>query len=448
MIAPFSPIAELAAALRRGELSCEEIAEFYLARIARYNDKLNAFVTVFAQTMLTAAKGQDLLLKAGVDLGPLQGIPLGIKDLLHWRGTPCSASSRQLPDSRSTHTAPAVTRLLQHGAVIAGKTQLVEFAFGGWGINQSAGTPWNPWDCDVHRVPGGSSSGSAVAVAAGLVPAAIGTDTGGSVRIPAALNGLVGLKPTQNRISREGCIPLSTTLDSIGPLTHTVADAELIYRSMSGDTQRLAVADTLKVAFIEPDTLGAAIDPEIVAALEKTQRRLSEAGISVTRIKLPFSWTGLSARSGEIISAEAWAWHREMMTSHRDRYNPLTAEKLLHGAAINKESFEGLLRQREQHIGLFHELMDDWDILLMPTLAITACPVDEVNEQQATLALLTRAVNYLDGCAITLPVALSSEGMPIGAQLVANYHHESQLLAMAHRLEALTGWHQQPAGWE
>lgn len=121
MIAPFSPIAELAAALRRGELSCEEIAEFYLARIARYNDKLNAFVTVFAQTMLTAAQGQDLLLKAGVDLGPLQGMPLGIKDLLHWRGTPCSASSRQLPDSRSTHTAPAVTRLLQHGAVIAGK---------------------------------------------------------------------------------------------------------------------------------------------------------------------------------------------------------------------------------------------------------------------------------------------------------------------------------------
>lgn len=448
MISPFITVTELAAALRRGELTCEEIAGFYLARIARHDERLNAFVTVFAGTLVTAAQGQDLLRKAGVDLGPLQGIPLGIKDLLHWQGTPCSASSRQLADSRSTQTSPVLTRLLQHGAVLAGKTQLVEFAFGGWGINQAAGTPWNPWDCEVHRVPGGSSSGSAVAVAAGLVPAAIGTDTGGSVRIPAAMNGLVGLKPTQNRISREGCIPLSTTLDSIGPLTHSVADAELLYRCMSGDTLRLANADTLRVAYIEPATLGADIDDDIVVALETTQRLLSEAGVAVTRIKLPFSWTGLSARSGEIIAAEAWAWHREMMTNHRDLYNPSTAEKLLHGSAIGKESFEGLLREREQHIGLFREVMSEWDILLMPTLAVTACPLEEVDERQATLALLTRAVNYLDGCAITLPVGLSAGGMPIGAQLVAAYHHEPQLLAMAHRLEAAVAWHHHPGGWE
>jgi len=448
MISPFSTLSELAAALRRGELSCAQIADFYLERITRLDPQLHAFVAVFAQRTRIAAEAQDLLLKAGVDLGLLQGIPLGIKDLLHWQGTPCSASSRQLMGTLSTLSSPAVIRLLQHGALIAGKTQLVEFAFGGWGINQYAGTPWNPWDLNVHRVPGGSSSGSAVVVAAGLVPAAIGTDTGGSVRIPAALNGLVGFKPTQDRISREGCIPLSVTLDSIGPLTRCVADGEIIYRYMSGDHQRLAVAESLRVAYIEPDTLGCEVDDEVIAALELTQRQLRAAGYQVTRIKLPFSWTGLSASSGEIISAEAWAWHREMMNSHRDWYNPATVEKLLYGATISRENFSGLVRQREQHISLFGELMREWDVLLMPTLPITACPIAEVDEQDATLALLTRAVNYLDGCAITLPVGLSSEGLPIGAQLVAHYRQESKLLALAYGLETLLGWRQYPTGWD
>ena len=215
-------------ALIEGRLSSVKLVTLYLARIDRFNTKLNAFAAVFAEEALQAATKADDARASGKSTGVLDGIPIGLKDIIEYDDHPTSWGSRALDGRQSSMSATVARKLQQAGAIIIGKTQSVEFALGGWGTNQYLGTPWNPWDLETHRVPGGSSSGSGVAVAAGLTSAALGTDTGGSVRLPSAFCGLVGLKPTFGRISNHGVMPLSHTLDTVGPLARSVGDAALI----------------------------------------------------------------------------------------------------------------------------------------------------------------------------------------------------------------------------
>ena len=227
-------------ALAEGRLSSVELVTLYLARIDQLNTKLNAFAAVFAEEALQAAKEADHARASGNATGLLNGIPIGLKDIIEYEDHPTSWGSHALEGRQSSMSATVVQKLLDSGAIIIGKTQSVEFALGGWGTNQYLGTPWNPWDLETHRVPGGSSSGSGVAVAAGLTSAALGTDTGGSVRLPSAFCGLVGLKPTFGRISNYGVMPLSHTLDTVGPLARSVADAALLYDVLRGpDTNHI-----------------------------------------------------------------------------------------------------------------------------------------------------------------------------------------------------------------
>ena len=226
-------LGELSLLLSRREASSREIVDACLARIASLDAKLHAFVEVYADDARRLADAADLERASGVVRGPLHGLPIALKDLLEMEGRQTTAGSYSWRGRISTFTATCVAHLLRTGMIPIGKTHLVEFAFGGWGRNEAMGAPWNPWDLATHRVAGGSSSGSAVSVAAGLVPAAIGSDTGGSVRIPAALCGITGLKTTFGLVSLHGAVPLSTLLDTIGPLAHDVEDCALLTAAMA-----------------------------------------------------------------------------------------------------------------------------------------------------------------------------------------------------------------------
>ena len=231
---PFAPLTTLMHQLAAGETTSLALVEGCLARIDALDGKLHAFVDVYRDEALACARAADLTRSARLPLGPLHGLPIALKDLLHIEGRVTTAGSKSWSGRVSGETATAVERLLAAGMIVLGKTHLVEFAFGGWGRNEPMGAPWNPWDMARHRVAGGSSSGSAVAVAAGLAPAALGSDTGGSIRIPASLCGLTGHKPTYGLVSLHGAVPLSPTLDSIGPIARSVDDAIFLLGALAG----------------------------------------------------------------------------------------------------------------------------------------------------------------------------------------------------------------------
>ena len=274
-----------------------------------------------------AAEAADRVRRSGWPVGPLHGLPIAVKDLCDIEGKLGAVGSKAWSARRGTTTATVVERLIAAGMIVLGKTHMVEFAFGGYGTNPLCGTPWNPWDLTTHRVPGGSSSGSGVAVAAGLAPAAIGSDTGGSVRIPAAFNGIVGLKTTFGRISLHGCFPLSTTLDSIGPMTRTVGRCrQPCWRSWPGHDGRdpntsqapaLSMPDLqapevrgLRVVVLPDSQLPGPVDPAVRSAYAEAVRVFRALGVSVEERPFPFSFEELTVRNGELICAEAYAIHR------------------------------------------------------------------------------------------------------------------------------------------
>lgn len=446
-IAPYMTLKEIQQGLTQEEFTSVDLVNFYLDRIHQFDSDLHAYVSVFTEQARLAAEGLDKLRQAGIVNSPLHGIPVAIKDLLALQGTKCTASSLLFEDHISTDTALTVQYLLQAGSIMLGKLQLVEFAFGSYGTNLHFGTPKNPWDLSTHRTPGGSSSGSGVAVAAGLVPVALGTDTGGSIRIPAALNGVVGFKPTQDRVSREGCLPLSDTLDSIGPLANCVDDALLVYEYLSRDTLHIGDFKQLKIAYLDPASLGTPIDPDVIHAMAQTKAQLIKAGAQVETITLNFSWAKLSIPCGDIIAKESYEWHKEWIATSPEKYNPATLHRFLHGKTISDSDFQGILQKRQEHIAMFHQLMQQWDALLLPTIPYPAIPVDTVDERTSDYSLLTRSVNYFNGCAMSLPIGLSSAGLPIGAQIVADAHQESILATLAKAIEQVMPFDHHPKGF-
>src|SRR6516225_1376741 len=286
---PFRPLTELAQLLAERRTTSVAIVDACLARVDAWDQKLHAFVEVYRDEARACARAADLEREAGVLRGPLHGLPIALKDLLHVRGRQTTAGAQSWVGRISEHTATVVERLLAAGMIVLGKTHMVEFAFGGWGRNEPMGAPWNPWDMRTHRVAGGSSSGSAVAVAAGLAPAAIGSDTGGSIRIPSALCGLTGFKPTYGVVSLAGVFPLATTLDSLGPITHTVYDAALLCAVMAGLDPR------------DPATLAApAIDFAGALALEPELRGLRITALPVEQFTWPAQPDVLAARAEAI----------------------------------------------------------------------------------------------------------------------------------------------------
>jgi aspartyl-tRNA(Asn)/glutamyl-tRNA(Gln) amidotransferase subunit A len=432
---PFHSLAELGRRLRAGETKSVAIVEACLANIDAQDAKLHAFVEVWRDDSLRLARAADLEREAGFDRGPLHGLPLAVKDLFHVAGRQTTAGSKSWLGRISTQTALCVGRLLAAGMIPLGKTHLVEFAYGTWGTNAPMGAPWNPWDRKVHRVAGGSSSGSAVAVAAGMAPAALGTDTGGSVRIPAALCALVGLKPTYGRIPLDGVVPLSPSLDSVGPLARTVDDAVLLVRAMAGDP--LAADDAMpsvagaRITALAAEQFPDFIEPDVVAAFEATLARLREQGATVSVERIPFDFAALGAKNGRIIGIEGYAAHREIVDDERADVDPGVRQRMLLGKSASAVEYLAALGQRQAAMGEFAQWMRGRDALVTPMLPITARPVAEVDETTYPLATWSRAVNYLGACAISIPVARSAAGLPIGLQFVGRSGADDALCRMA-----------------
>jgi len=462
-------LTELSRELARGALCSRELVVAYLNRIAALDERLHAFVDVYRDSALAAAREADRERQAGRARGPLHGLPIALKDLLHIRGRITTAGSKHRPHGVARETATVVERLLDAGMIPLGKTHLVEFAFGGWGRNEPMGAPWNPWDTARHRVAGGSSSGSAVAVAAALAPAALGTDTGGSVRIPAALCGVTGFKPTYGLLSLSGVFPLATTLDSVGPLTRDVDDAALLLAAMSGaDPRDRATAAAPAIDFAsalagDADLRGTRItalpvsqfswpaEPSVLAAREEAMATLARLGAVIDEAPAPFDLNDVMVGNGRIIAVEAYALHRAYIGDDTVGIDPWVRKRTLAGKDVSPADYRETLAARERAGAAFAAWMRDRDAMLTPTLPIVATPLNEVDEATSPLATFTRAVNYVGGCGVSLPAGFSENGLPIGIQLAGAPFADATLVRIGRAFQSATDWHRRRpdlAVWE
>ncbi|MDH5538222.1 MAG: amidase [Rhizobacter sp.] len=437
-------LAEQGDLLRTAQCSSREIVDAYLARIDALDGKLHAFVDVYADEARALADAADKARAARLPLGPLHGLPIALKDLCDIAGRVGTVGSRMWAARVADTTSATVERLLGAGMIPLGKTHMVEFAFGAWGTNRMMGAPWNPWDLERHRVPGGSSSGTAVAVAAGLAPIGIGSDTGGSVRIPAAFNGLVGLKVSFGRISLHGTALLSWSLDTIGPLGRSVDDCAQVLRALAGPDSR--DPETLKVPALElPEVLDAArvrgvriampeadqlppfMHPAVVAAWQDAAVRLERLGAHVVAARLPTWHFELASAATSIIGSEAYALHREWIEDPAQPIGDVFRERVRMATRLETGGYAQALRLMGERRRMFAEWFREFDALLLPTVAIPAAPIDEIDEQGPVPAFLTRPANYLGLCALAMPAGLH-EGMPLGVQIIGKPFAERTIL--------------------
>ncbi len=450
----FLTIAELVPLLRRREVSPVELTEAFLGRIARHDGKLRSYITVTADRARAEAKAAETTLMAGADLGPLHGIPVALKDLCDTAGIRTTSGSKVRADHVPQRSSSVAVKLAQAGAVLLGKTNMVEFAFGPYGLNPHYGVPANPWD--PARVPGGSSSGSGVAVAAGLATAAIGTDTGGSVRIPAAYCGIVGLKPTAGRVSAAGCTPLSWTLDSVGPMTRGVEDAALVYAAIAGpdpedpSTLSQPIGDPLRA--LKRDVKGMRVglarrpffegaDPEVVSAVERAADLLSGLGVRVEEMVFPEAQVFVEGHETLFLSrVEGYAYHRETLAQRGGDYDPEVRKRLEAGAAVSAADYVLMLRERDRLMRSTQETLRPLDAVLGPTMLTPAPKVKDVEGGGIPPRLTTRIVNFLGLCAISVPCGFTSEGLPVGLQLIGKPFDEGTILPLAHAYEQAAEW--------
>ncbi len=453
---PFSPIHALADRLRAGSLTSAALVDGCLQRIRHHDGKLHAFVAVYENEAREAAALADRARMAGRALSPLHGIPIALKDLLEIEGKVATAGSQYWRDRGSKVTATVVQRLAAAGMIVLGKTHMVEFAFGGWGTNTTMGSPWNPWDPQVHRVAAGSSSGSGVAVGAGLVPAALGSDTGGSIRAPASLCGIVGLKTTVGRVSNHGALMLSDTLDTLGPMTRDVEDAALLFAAMHGpdphDPKTCAHAPVdvmaslkagiagLRLAVLPEEDLGD-VDPEVATAFAAALDVLRGLGARIDPLRLPVPFASLAADTGTIIATEGYALHRDWIERDDLPFDPDVRARIRAARTTSAADYIGVMSRRTRLCRDIDHALRDFDGLLTPTTPLPAPPLAGIDQGQAPLTRLTRPVNLLDLCALALPCGFSREGLPLSLQIVGRGYHEARVLRIGWAYEQAADWH-------
>jgi aspartyl-tRNA(Asn)/glutamyl-tRNA(Gln) amidotransferase subunit A len=420
--------------LEQRRLSSEELVQQCLARIAEENGRLHAFSSVFSEEALADARRLDEERSRGITRGPLHGLPIAVKDLADIKGRLTGFGSRVYATEPARETAIFVERLKEAGLIVIGATHMVEFAFGSWGTNHAMGTPRNPRDPAVHRVPGGSSSGSAVAVAAGLVPAAIGSDTGGSIRIPSSLCGVVGFKPTIGSVPTEGVAPLSPTFDTIGPLAACVNDARLVFAALTGTEVPRLPARRMRVGIVDRAQLEP-IDPHVADAFEDAIDRLSDAFAMRETLPLPLPLSEYQRLSGEIMAFEAYQRLRVLVEDESTPLDPFVRERVRAGREIDAKRYEAALLERQEAIRDFGPILDRFDVILLPTTPLRAVPVEEVDESVFPMSRFTRIGNYLDLCGISIPVPTRDGGLPVGLQALAATGRDADLLAFGEQIE-------------
>jgi aspartyl-tRNA(Asn)/glutamyl-tRNA(Gln) amidotransferase subunit A len=435
----------LAGDLASGRTTARKLVEECLVRIADPNGEgQRTFIHVDRDGALAAAEAMDTLRKANAAPSRFAGIPVSIKDLFDIKGQVTRAGSRALEDSAPAEAdAPVVARLRRAGFVVIGRTNMTEFAYSGIGINPHYGTPKGAWNRSIGHVPGGSSSGAAVSVIDGMAHGALGTDTGGSCRIPAAYNGIVGFKPTQRRIPLDGGVPLSSTLDSFGPLARSVAccaalDAVLadepVVRLRPRPIKGMRLAVPMTVALDD-------LDDAVARTFDRALDALSRQGASIARIEVPeFLDVGMIGAKGGFAAAESYAWHRFLITSKGDDYDPRVASRILRGEALTAADYIEMLGARRSLIARAAARLAPYDALVMPTTANTPPPIADLADDKAFAAANIRSlrnctlINMIDGCAISLPAHREGE-VPVGLMLAAPGGADRRIFELAAGME-------------
>lgn len=449
------PVQQLSRLLQSRQLSPVELTEAFLARIAAQDAKLHAFVEVDADDARLAARSAEAAIRAGHAVGPLHGIPVALKDLVEIEGKVVTGGCQAWQERRATRTATLARKLVAQGMIVLGKTHTVEFAMGGWGTNSLRGTPWNPWDTQQARTPGGSSSGSAVAVAAALAPWAVGTDTGGSVRMPASWCGITGLKTTIGRVSTHGVLPLSPTLDTPGPMARSVEDAALLYLAMQGPdpldplTRGVPFEDPmpalrrgvrgLRLARM-PQAERAVASADVLAAYDRSLAQLERLGAEVVDVALPFRFADVAAYNLRIMAAESYTLYHDLIDDENAPLDPHVRPRIAAGRGLSARDYIEALRVRQEMKGKFAAVMEGIDALLTPTTMTTALPLTEV-DQAGSPAHYTRFGNFLDLCALAVPNGIAPDGLPTSLQIVCRGYDEAMALRIGWAWQDASDWH-------
>ena len=449
------PVHQLSQLLQSRELSPVELTDAYLAKIDQHDPKLHAFVAVYAEDARLAARGAEAAIRAGHSVGPLHGVPIALKDLVELEGRVVTGGSEAFKARRATRSATLAKKLMAQGMVILGKTHTVEFAMGGWGTNSLRGTPWNPWDPKHARTPGGSSSGSGVAVAAALAPWAVGTDTGGSVRLPASWCGVTGLKTTIGRISTYGVLPLSPTLDTPGPMARSVEDAALLYVAMQGAdpldplTRGLPYTDPMPTLKRGVGGLRLARMPEVerqyastdvLAAYDRSLSELEKLGAEIVAVELPFLFADVAAFNLRIMAVESYALYHELVNDEKTPLDPHVRPRVAGGRNVTAQAYIEALRMRDVMKAQYAAALEGIDALLTPTTMTTAVLLDEVDQTKAP-AHYTRFGNYLDLCALALPNGIAPDRLPTSLQIVCSAYNEATALRIGWAYQDSSDWH-------
>lgn len=434
--------------LSGGEFKALDLVDEALRRIGDPDGEGGtAFTLVLAGQALAAAEEADALIgRGGMEGMPLLGIPISVKDLFDVAGEVTTAGSIVLRDNPAARSdAEIVRRLREAGAIIIGRTNMTEFAFSGLGLNPHYGTPRNPWDRPNARIPGGSSSGAAISVTDNMCAAAIGTDTGGSVRIPAALCGLVGFKATQSMVPLDGAFLLSPTLDSIGPLARSVEDCELLLDVLSGTGERWQGEFARPRILMPTSYFWEDGDETVRSAVEGAAERLAAAGWDIERKDVAaFDRISEMGRVGAFPAIEAYEAHGALLASRGDLYDPRVRLRIENGGRSPADALQALQKMRSALISAVAQEIDGYDALLLPTVPIVAPPIcalaEDADYTRMNLLMLrnTTAINLVDGCAISLPVA-SRTGAPVGLSLAGPGGSDRRILALARQAEALLG---------
>jgi aspartyl-tRNA(Asn)/glutamyl-tRNA(Gln) amidotransferase subunit A len=442
---PNPTLAALADALDAGRTSARQLVEECLARIADpAGEGQRTFIHVDRHSALEAADALDRLRKANAAPSRFAGIPISIKDLFDIRGQVTRAGSRALEDSApAENDAPVVARLRRAGFVLIGRTNMTEFAYSGIGINPHYGTPKSIWQRNVGHVPGGSSSGAAVSVVDRMAYGALGTDTGGSCRIPAAYNGIVGYKPTQRRIPLDGGVPLSFSLDSFGPLANSVQCCATLDAVLAGEPIAVVRPRPIKgMRLAVPTTVALdELDDAVAKTFERALETLSRQGALIERIEMPeLLDVGVMNAKGGFASSESYAWHRYLLTSKGDDYDPRVSARILRGESMSAADYIDLLVARRSLVARAAERLASYDALAMPTTANTppriADLADDKEFTKANLRALRNCtlINMIDGCAISLPAHREGE-VPVGLMLAASGGSDRRIFELAAGME-------------
>ena len=450
-------LAGLARSLENGEISPVEATEAVLGRIEERDGELNSFVTVVPERAMEAAREAEREIRAGRYRGPLHGVPLGVKDLISMAGVRTTMGSAFFEDHVPGHDAAVVRKLEEAGAIIVGKTNTHEFAYGTTGDRSRFGPVGNP--CDPSRISGGSSSGSGAAVAAALVYGALGTDTGGSIRIPAALCGAVGMKPTFGRVSKQGVFPLAWTLDHVGPITRTVEDNALLLDALAGPdpTDPYSVRGEPEdfarglgdPASVRGGVVGVPsgfyferLDGEVARRVEEAIEAFGGLGVEVRRVEVPLLREALDAQR-LVLAAEAYGVHAERLRTEPERFDEEIRERVAAGGALRAHEYAEAQRTRLMSLRAFGRALEGVDVLLAPTVPI---PATQIGQRQvlidgreesvrASLNRLTGPTNLNGLPSLSVPCGVTASGLPVGLQILGRPFDEATLYRYGHAFE-------------